>query len=266
MVVPRRVSFALNQRDTNSGRPVEFYCGALRFVLNILRAMHFVRFQKEFANIPGYTMPESMSVWDFLLEFQSQTWEPAPMLEIGVFYGQSAMMLALHCKPKETILLIDPTDYVEEARKRLSSFGTSKFEIIKARSSAGQSWALASRYTHALRWIHVDGDHKAEAVWNDLSLANQLLADTGIICVDDFFSPGYPQVTYTVCQFLEQNRDQLQLFLCGYNKGYLARPGATQKYLKAIREGLAHAIRACGFTDFIIFKTDYPNAINAFGE
>ena len=98
--------------------------------------MHFVRFQKEFANIPGYTMPESMCVWDFLLEFQSQTWKPASMLEIGVFYGQSAMMLALHCKPKEIILLIDPTDYVEEARKRLSGFGVAKFEIIKARSSA----------------------------------------------------------------------------------------------------------------------------------
>ena len=78
------------------------------------------------------------------------------------------MMLALHCKSEETILLIDPKDYVEEARKILSRFAAAKFEIIKARSSESQSWALTSRYTHALRWIHVDGDHKAEAVWNDL--------------------------------------------------------------------------------------------------
>jgi predicted O-methyltransferase YrrM len=227
--------------------------------------MHFVRFQKDFSGLPGYTIPESMSVWDFLLEFQSQTWEPASMLEIGVYYGQSAMMLALHCKPEETVLLIDPTDYVEEARKNLSSFAVAKFEIIKARSSASQSWGLVSRYMRSLRWIHIDGDHKAEAVWNDLSLANQLLADTGVICVDDFFNPGYPQVTYTVCQFVEQNRAQLQLFLCGYNKGYLARPGAMQKYLQVISQGLARGIAACGFTDFTVFKTDYPNTVNAFG-
>ena len=227
--------------------------------------MHFLRFQKEFSHLPGFTQPGSMCIWDFLLEFQAQTWQPASLLEIGVYHGQSAMMLALHCKREEMVLLVDPNDYVEEARKNLSRFGTAKFEIIKARSSEPQSWALASRLTHALRWIHIDGDHKAEAVWNDLSLANHLLADTGLICVDDFFNPGYPQVTYTVCQFLEQNRDQLQLFLCGYNKGYLARPGAMQKYLRAIRQGLASGISARGFTNFTIFKTDYPNAINAFG-
>ena len=227
--------------------------------------MHFLRFQKEFSSLPGFTIPESMMVWDFLLELQSQTWPPASMLEIGVYHGQSAMMLALHCKPEEMVLLVDPTDYVEEARKNLSRFKAAKFEIIKARSADGQSWALSSRYTHALRWIHIDGDHKAEAVWNDLSLANQLLADAGIICVDDFFNFGYPQVTYTVCQFLEQNSAQLQLFLCGFNKGYLARPGAIQKYLQAIREGLARGMIARGFSDFTVFKTDYPNAINAFG-
>lgn len=227
--------------------------------------MHFLRFQKEFDHLPGFTAPESMCIWDFLLEFQSQTWQPASFLEIGVYYGHSAMMLALHCKSEETILLIDPSDYVEEAKKVLSGFRAAKFEIIKARSSDKQSWALTSRYTHALRWIHVDGDHKAEAVWNDLSLANFLLADTGIICVDDFFNPGYPQLTYTVCQYLEQNRTQLQLFLCGYNKGYLTRPGAMEKYLQAIRQGLARGITSRGFSDFTIFKTDYPNVVNAFG-
>jgi hypothetical protein len=28
---------------------------------------------------------------------------------------------------------------------------------------------------------------------------------------------------------------------------------------------LARAITTCGFTDFTIFKTDYPNVVNAFG-
>jgi predicted O-methyltransferase YrrM len=228
--------------------------------------MHFLRFQREFDHIPGFTASESLCIWDFLLEFQSQTWQRGSFLEIGVYHGHSAMMLALHCKEEETILLIDPSDYVEEARKALTNFNTANFEIIKSLSSDSQSWALTSRYAQALRWIHVDGDHKTEAVWNDLSLANRLLADTGIICVDDFFSARYPQLTYTVCQFLEQNRGQLQLFLCGYNKGYLARPAATPKYLEAVRQDLARAMTAYGFTDFTIFKSDYPNdAVNAFG-
>jgi predicted O-methyltransferase YrrM len=227
--------------------------------------MHFLQFQREFNHIPGFTAPESMCIWDFLLEFQSRNWPPASLLEIGVYYGHSAVMLALHCKGAETLLLVDPSDYVDEARKVLTGFNALRFEIVKARSSDSQSWALTSQYRHALRWIHVDGDHKAEAVWNDLSLANCLLADTGIICVDDFFNPGYPQLTYTVCRFLEENRAQLQLFLCGYNKGYLARPNAIRKYLDAVRQDLAREITARGFADFTIFKTDSANMVNAFG-
>jgi len=46
--------------------------------------MHFLRFQKEFGDVPGFTQPESMRIWDFLLEFQAQTWQPASFLEIGV--------------------------------------------------------------------------------------------------------------------------------------------------------------------------------------
>ena len=228
--------------------------------------MHYLRFQREFGHIPGFTWLESLCIWDFLLDFQAKSWPPASLLEIGVYYGHSAMMLALHCKGEETVLLIDPSDYVEEARKVLSTFNAAKFEIIKASSSDSQSWALTSRYAGALRWIHVDGDHKMEAVLNDLSLANRLLADTGIICVDDFFNPRYPQLTHAVFHFLEQNRGQLQLFLCGYNKGYLTRPGATLKYLQTIRQDLARVMTAYGFTDFTIFKTDYPNGVvNAFG-
>jgi predicted O-methyltransferase YrrM len=227
--------------------------------------MHFLRFKKDFDELPGYVMPESLCIWDFLLELQSQTWRPASLLEIGVYYGKSAMMLALHCKSEETLLLVDFSDFVEEARKVLTKFNAAKFEIIKTRSSDAKCWALSSRYAHSLRWIHIDGEHKAETVWNDLSLANHLLSETGIICVDDFFSPKYPQLTYLLCKFLEQHRAELQLFLCGYYKGYLARPGALPKYLQAIREGLASAMTARGFSDFTIYKTDYPYVVNAFG-
>lgn len=227
--------------------------------------MHFLRFQKDFDELPGYVIPESLCIWDFLLDLQSQTWQPASLLEIGVYYGKSAMMLALHCKSEEKLLLVDFSDFVEEARKVLTKFNAAKFEVIKTRSSDAKCWELSSRYAHSLRWIHIDGEHKAETVWNDLSLANHLLSETGIICVDDFFSPMYPQLTYVICKFLEQHRAELQLFLCGYYKGYLARPGALPKYLQAIREGLASAMTASGFSDFTIYKTDYPYVVNAFG-
>lgn len=226
--------------------------------------MFFSHYQKDFADLPGFVMLESLAVWDFFLGFQSETWKPGSLLEIGVYYGKSAMMLALHRKHGETIFLIDPADCVQSVRELLVKHNMSDYSIIQARSSENESWGLASKYAHTLRWIHVDGDHKAESVWNDLSLANILLSDTGIISVDDFFNPRYPQLTYVTCQFLEQHRAVLQLFFCGYYKAYLARPNAISIYLRKIREDLATAMTSYGFSDFTIYKTDYPNVINAF--
>ena len=49
------------------------------------------------------------------------------------------------------------------------------------------------RHRRSFRWIHIDGEHTGQAVANDLAIAHDLLADDGIICIDDFFSPAYPQ-------------------------------------------------------------------------
>ena len=37
------------------------------------------------------------------------------------------------------------------------------------------------------RWIHIDGEHTAQAVSNDLAIAETLLSDRGILVLDDFF-------------------------------------------------------------------------------
>ena len=80
--------------------------------------------------------------------------------------------------------------------------------------------ALAGR-DGCFRWIHIDGEHSGPAVRNDLAIAAALIAPGGIICLDDFFTPAYPQITAAVFEFLASCRDELQLFLVGYNKAYL---------------------------------------------
>ena len=37
--------------------------------------------------------------------------------------------------------------------------------------------------------------HRASTVANDLALANELLSDYGVICLDDYLNPMYPQLT-----------------------------------------------------------------------
>ena len=100
---------------------------------------------------------------------------------------------------------------------------------------------------------------------NDLRLAGRLLADNGIICVDDFFNPRYPQLTYAVTEFLLKKRSSFKMFLCGFNKGYICRARYEQKFLHLVRTGLADGLHSRGFSDFTIFKTDLAGPCNSFG-
>jgi predicted O-methyltransferase YrrM len=226
----------------------------------------FERYLEKYADVPGFVIPESLATWNCLLTFQRQMGLTAPLMEIGVYYGKSAALLALHLSQDEELFLIDfSAESVRTAAKLLKSIRPEGIHFLEYKSSERMAWNLATSHARLFRWIHVDGDHKGQTVHNDLSLANHLLADDGIICVDDFMSPRYPQLTYVVCTFLEQHRAELQIFLCGLNKAYLVRPNALPAHLGFVREQLGKQLETLGFKNLTIYKTDYPGILNCFG-
>jgi hypothetical protein len=227
--------------------------------------MQFETFVAEFHDVPGFTIPESLGIWDCFLRFQLEKERSASLLEIGVYYGKSAALLAMHSRPDEQLVLVDPSEPAESALKLLQSIKPNGVRLLKNLSSDHAVWNLASTHSRAFRWIHIDGDHKGETVYNDLLLANELLSPTGIICVDDFMSPRYPQITFTVCTFVELFCRELRMFLCGFNKAYLVRPESLFTHLTIVKKQLGKKLGDLGFNNFTIYKTDYPHPINCFG-
>ena len=197
--------------------------------------MQFETFVAEFHDVPGFTIPESLGIWDCFLRFQLEKERSASLLEIGVYYGKSAALLAMHSRPDEQLVLVDPSEPAESALKLLQSIKPNGVRLLKNLSSDHAVWNLAGTHSRAFRWIHIDGDHKGETVYNDLLLANELLSPTGIICVDDFMSPRYPQITFTVCTFVELFCRELRMFLCGFNKAYLVRPESLFTHLTFVK-------------------------------
>jgi predicted O-methyltransferase YrrM len=227
--------------------------------------MRFEAFLAQFNDVPGFTIPESLGVWDCLLRFQLQAEVVGPLLEIGVYYGKSAALLAGHSSAVEDLFLVDPSEPAESACKLLRSIKPEGVHLVKNESEDRAVWNLVGTHSRAFRWIHIDGDHKGKTVYNDLLLANELLSPSGIICVDDFMNPRYPQLTYTVCTFVELFHSQLQMFLCGFNKAYLVRPSSLFPHLTFVKDQLGRELGDLGFNNFTIYKTDYPGAINCFG-
>lgn len=225
----------------------------------------FEEYLKRSREVPGFVVPESVAVWDCLLTFQRDRQLSGPLIEIGVYYGKSAIMLAMHASEAEKVFLVDFSDFVDAAEAVIKTVKPTNVVILKHKSSHGAVWGLTSTHTHRFRWVHVDGDHKAETVWNDLELGNLLLADEGILCVDDFLNPRYPQLIYAVCTFLEKHRAELQMFLCGFNKAYLVRPNVLLTHLRFVKEQLGNQLGVRGVKEITIYKTDYPGVLNCFG-
>jgi SAM-dependent methyltransferase len=207
------------------------------------------------------------AIWDALLCFQREQGLCGHMLEIGVWHGKSAALLAMHGNCGERLYLVDSDlrlRRVEDAIVAAHPVPTLDVRLIECDSRTLHIDPIVAECFQGFRWIHVDGEHTARAVSSDLALANMLLAADGIVVVDDFFNWRYPQVTEAVLRHLRTYPDDFALFLCGYNKAYLARPHNVHRYLAYCAERLVRDLAARGI-ESTVSKTTLPAEMNTFG-
>lgn len=215
--------------------------------------------------IEGFFLHEAAAIWDVLLELQERSGITGALGEIGVWRGKSALLLALHATREERLYLADICD-LRDVRTLLERFVTpGQIRVLEGRSSRLPGRLSEIPDVRGFRWFHVDGEHSGEAVVNDLRVANLLLQDEGIVCLDDFFHAMYPQVTAAAFEFLATHRHDLTLFLCGFNKGFLCRPTAAPRYLEAIRSSLVSDLARRNVRDVTVFRTTTASDMNCFG-
>jgi predicted O-methyltransferase YrrM len=222
------------------------------------------RYRKEFSWVEGWFGEESIATWDLLLTLQSEQGCRGNLLEIGVLKGKSAALLALHARPDETCVFVDPTlrkmatDVVEKIRSENNIWISDVSQNLR---NDPRLHPLAGTF----RWIHIDGEHTGRAVTNDLEIAATLLSQDGVVCLDDFMSSAYPQITAATFAFLERRRDDFTLFLTGFNKGYVCRTSQAQVYLRFLQQKLFDELTRRGVDDVTVWKSTDPADMNCFG-
>jgi Methyltransferase domain len=221
------------------------------------------RYLAEFGSVEGWFTDGAIATWDVLLAYQAARGWAGDLLEIGVLRGKSASLMALHARPEEAVLLVDPA-LRREAVDLVSEAHPGKNLLLRHRSDEiGEQAEIASR-RGKLRWIHIDGEHSGPAVSNDLALAADLLSPEGVICLDDFFAPAYPQITRAALAYLGTS-PHLHLFLLGYRKAFICRSEMSATYLSFVRDHLVPEYRRRGFADFTLCKTNEASDMNCFG-
>jgi predicted O-methyltransferase YrrM len=232
------------------------------------RSAGFAEYLALSQQIDGWFDPGSIAAWDALLGLQQRVRITGHLLEIGVWHGKSATLLARHADPRREIcVLVDK--FLDEAPVRAAlalvrPVLDDSVRLLCIDSRRLLADPLLAEGFESFRWIHIDGEHTAGAVTSDLIVANALLAARGVVCIDDFFNWLYPQVTEAVLRYVRDNPDHFSLFLCGYNKAYLARPHYVHALQAFCKNELVGELEARG-VEATVAKTTYPAEMNTFG-
>lgn len=223
----------------------------------------FLKFKSISEEIHGWCLPEALATWDAFLCWQKKQNIVGNYLEIGVWRGKTAAMLLRHADlEKEKIVLIDLKIQKDELQKNLAkvspTFNNVSFHELS-------SWGLQHNEIAGapFKWIHIDGKHTGDAVYNDLKIADKFLSHNGIVCIDDFFEIQYPQISQAVFRYLDNNPYSFAFFLCGYKKAYLARVEFVKNYLDFCYKELVSALEERGAL-VTLSKTSYISDLNCF--
>lgn len=140
-------------------------------------------------------------VFDRILNEQKRSGVTGDLLEIGALYGKSAIVLGLHAQPGEETVICDlfgdtGVNAANTHENEMSYPGLNRgiFEdnykrwvSRPARVVQHLSDEIRSHVRDgSLRFAHVDGGHHYDVVAADIRNCRELLADGGIIVIDDF--------------------------------------------------------------------------------
>lgn len=199
-----------------------------------------------FDAIEGWCSPKLFQVIDFLDNTTIN--KQGGCLEIGVHHGKFYMMLNSVIEPIYKSFALDVFD---DQDLNIDSSGRGNLEVFKSNLERydrhrgfnteivrGDSTDLrVTRCFNTLaapfRFISIDGGHTAEHTVSDLILATTLIANEGVVILDDILNPHWLGVIEGAVAFLNQ-KPTLIPFAIGSNKLFLAKLTYKSQYFELL--------------------------------
>jgi hypothetical protein len=169
-----------------------------------------------------------------LLSFQNASKIDGGIAEIGVHHGKSFIALCLALNGNQKAYAID---VFEDQQKNLDNSGKGEKDIfvgnlgrfnipdaavvIDPRTSDQVTPDDICNAIGPVRFFSIDGGHWRQIVKSDLALAAAVLAEGGVIALDDFMRPEWPDVSLGLFDWYEESQQRIVPFAIGFNKLYL---------------------------------------------
>lgn len=165
--------------------------------------------------IPGFFNYDDAQHFQLVLKMQRLMGVVGDLLEIGSWKGRSTSFMSFFLRADERLFIADVfsrpaidvyPEYpsVEDVRKNIMEINTgidgSQLIFLEGNSASMQLPAEAS-----LRFAHVDGGHSFQECYRDLVTITPRIVHNGILVVDDYGHPDWPDVKPATDSFLKEH-------------------------------------------------------------
>jgi hypothetical protein len=176
------------------------------------------RLFRRLRKIRGWFTVDDCGHFHVILRMQSLTGVKGDLLEIGSYFGRSTGAMMGHLNDREQLIVCDAFDSVKtaddyETYPSVKDFLRNlaevhpKADLASVRVHACLSSSLELADSVRVRFAHVDGGHSRAEALHDLELVYRHLCPRGVIAVDDYQHPGWPEVSDGVDDFLSRHDD-----------------------------------------------------------
>jgi hypothetical protein len=194
----------------------------------------FLHYLKEMDTVEGWFARSDALAIAECLSLQAREGITGAVAEIGVHHGKSFIALACAALPTDQLYAIDVFEQQNLNLDRSGQGNRDRFLTNLARYApdarvsvlAMSSLDLRGRereFLDPLRFLSIDGGHTRVVTLNDIEIADAVLVDGGMCCVDDILHPEWTGVVSGVFAFFEKSSTLVPFALLP-KKLYLCRP------------------------------------------
>jgi Methyltransferase domain len=201
--------------------------------------------------VAGWFSRIDAEIFRLITHNQSERSLTGSMVEIGLHHGKSFIALCLALKDTEKAYGVDL--FENQALNRdhsgrgsrthveanLASFGIDPSRVVlDARSSEEVTALEIIEAAGKARFFSIDGGHWLDIVVNDLLLAEAALMKYGVIALDDFHNPEWPEVSAGYFSWWAKRSSAIVPFAIGFNKLYLCLEEYADLYRGILQESV----------------------------
>ncbi|MFC9741625.1 class I SAM-dependent methyltransferase [Streptomyces noursei] len=167
------------------------------------------------SEVKGWFFTADQLLFDWFLRHQQDRGVAGDLLELGAYMGKSAIFLGARLRPEERFTVCDlfdsPAEDASNSREMAKSYATltrRAFEanylsfhdelpvVVQGLSSSVSEHVAAD----SVRFAHIDASHLYAHVHGDILAVRELLADAGVVVMDDYRAEHCPGVAAATWQ------------------------------------------------------------------